>query len=95
MHTHNASLQQTLVHLDKAFLLIPVAEAHELCIMASGVHTAHDTLIISKEKDRQAGDGVDGNQQGALLQPIGDIVLGNKIHDGHDGVSFPNFHNFT
>ena len=59
-----------------------MAKSHGFSIVAIGVDTAHNPLIITEEEDGKTGHSIDGNQQRALLQPPGHIELGNAIHDG-------------
>lgn len=83
--TYNAALQERLIDDDNLLLIVPVAEAHELGIVAGGVDTAHQTLVVTKEEDGQASDEADGVEQLALVQLVGDIVLGQRlVQAGHD-----------
>jgi hypothetical protein len=62
--------------------LILVAKTHCVCVVASGVDTAHDAPIISEEEYGQAGHSIGCNQQGALLVLVYHILLWNFIHVG-------------
>jgi hypothetical protein len=50
-----------------------VAEAHGFDIVLGVVHSAHHALIITKEEDGQGGETVDGDQELALLEGMGNI----------------------
>lgn len=68
-------MEQRLVDDDKLLFLVPVTVTHEFCIVACSVDTTHQTLVVTKEEDGQAGDEADGVEQRALVQLMGDIVL--------------------
>ena len=82
--TYNATFQEGvgLLHRWRVLGRVPIAKSHGLGIVAVGVDTTHNTLIITEEEDGKTGHSIDGNQQGALLQPPGHIELGNAVHDG-------------
>lgn len=50
-----------------------VAEAHGVDVVLGVVHSAHHTLVITKEEDGQGGKTVDGDQELALLEGMGNI----------------------
>ena len=67
--TDNTSLKEGLVDHDQAFCLVIVTKSHDLSIVPVGVDTSHDTLVVSKEEDGQASDGIDCNQERPFLVP--------------------------
>ena len=60
---------------------IVCAKAHGRGIVAIAVDTTHDTLIIAKEEDGQAGYTVDENQESPLFKLARDIVARDIVHD--------------
>ena len=58
-----------------------MAELHRRVVIVHGVvDTAHHALIVTKEKDGETGDAVDGNEKASLLEPVDHIGLRNEVH---------------
>ena len=83
--TYNTTLKKRLVHNDQSFRIIVGSKSHDRGIAAVAIDTAHDTLIVPKEENRQACDGIDSNQQRPLLEAARHVEPADAIHDGPRG----------
>ena len=86
--TYDTALQQRVGHIDLVLLGIPVPKAHGSCIVAIGIHTSHDPLVVAEEEDGQACHGIDQEEKACLLIAAGDVELGDAPwgrDDAHDG----------
>lgn len=60
---------------------VPCTEAHCRRIVTVVVDTTHDTLVITKEEDRQRGHSIDGYEQRPPLEPASDVEFRDVLHD--------------
>ena len=78
--THDASLAETICN-DWSSIGTQVTKIHSRLVVVHGVvDTAHQTLIITEEKNGQGSHTIDGPKKTTLLQPVHDIVLWDDIH---------------
>ena len=77
---YNSTLKEGIVNNGRA-ICVRMTEFHGMVVIVDGVvDTAHHTLIITKEEDRQRRNAIDCNQQATLLQLVGDIHAPHTIH---------------
>ncbi len=59
-----------------------MAKAHEVNVAFGIVDTAHHALVIAEEEDGEAREGIDGDEEGALLELVGDVPLDYLVAHG-------------
>lgn len=59
-----------------------IPEAHGVDVVLGVVHSAHHSLIITKEEDGEGGETVDGDEELALLERMGNVPFLNLVAHG-------------
>lgn len=77
--TYNTALEQGLVDDNNLLLLVPVSKAHQFGIVPSSVDATHQTLVITKEEDGHACNKTDRVEEGAFVELVRHIVLGQRF----------------
>ena len=50
-----------------------MTKAHSLSIVARGINTTHQTLVITKEEDGDTSYHADGIEKALLVEPVGQV----------------------
>ena len=78
---NDASLKKGVINNGGACDGICVTEFHDVVVVVwCGIDTAHHTLIITEEENRQGGDTIDGNEKLSLLEFVDHIGSRDEIH---------------